>query len=58
MMNKFIPRQIWLNLVRSLAIAIFLSISGAAVLAQGGAQILYGDLKIDESGVSGMKPQT
>jgi tetratricopeptide (TPR) repeat protein len=52
------PGQKWFSLSGSLLLlAVFLSCTGE-VCAQAGAQILFGDLKIDEGNVSGIKPQT
>jgi tetratricopeptide (TPR) repeat protein len=51
-------RHKWFSLPTSLMLAVFFSFCAGAVQAQGGAQVLFGDLKIDEGNVSGLKPQT
>jgi Tfp pilus assembly protein PilF len=48
----------WSTVAGCLLFAAFSSIGAPAVVAQGGAQVLYGDLKVDEGKVSGIMPQT
>jgi Tfp pilus assembly protein PilF len=51
-------KHIWFSVSCSLLIAAFFSICARDGYAQGGAQVLFGDLKIDEGSISGVKPQT
>jgi tetratricopeptide (TPR) repeat protein len=51
-------RQKGFSRTSSLMLAVFLSFCTGMVQAQGGAQVLFGDLKIDEGNVGGLKPQT
>jgi tetratricopeptide (TPR) repeat protein len=51
-------KQIWFSLSGSLLLVAFFSVCAGQVYAQGGAQVLFGDLKVDESNISGIKPQT
>lgn len=51
-------RQKCFSLSSSLILAVFFSLCAGSVYAQGGAQVLFGDLKIDEGNVGGVKPQT
>jgi tetratricopeptide (TPR) repeat protein len=51
-------RQKWFCLSSSLMLAVSFYLCGGAVYAQGGAQVLFGDLKIDDGNVGGIKPQT
>jgi Tfp pilus assembly protein PilF len=57
-MGKINLQTIGSAVVGCLLFAAFSSISAQEVFAQGGAQVLYGDLKVDEGKVGGIMPQT
>lgn len=52
------PKQKWLSLCGVLLFAGFFLSSAGNIYAQGGAQVLFGDLNINDGNVTGVKPQT
>jgi tetratricopeptide (TPR) repeat protein len=52
------PGQNWFSLSRVALFAAFFLICAGESYAQGGAQVLFGDVNINEGNVTGVKPQT